>query len=68
MLAMCAAGLLGVNACFAVYDISVAFLHSQDGRRSLCAQSPGRSAGEARVLLATTTSNERDAQGEQVVG
>ena len=29
MIAMCAAGLLGVNACFAVYDISVAFLHSR---------------------------------------
>ena len=27
MTAMCAAGLLGVNACCAVYDISVAFLH-----------------------------------------
>ena len=29
MTAMCAAGLLGVNACFAVYDISVAFLDSR---------------------------------------
>ena len=27
MIAMCAVGLLGVNACFAVYDNSVAFLH-----------------------------------------
>ena len=26
---VCAAGLLGVSACFAVYDISVAFLHSR---------------------------------------
>ena len=29
MIAKCVAGFLGVNACFAVYDISVAFLHSR---------------------------------------
>ena len=29
MIAMCAAGVLGCDACFAVYDISVAFLHSR---------------------------------------
>ena len=29
MIAMCASGLLGVNACFALFDIPVAFLHSR---------------------------------------
>ena len=29
VIVMCAAGLMGANACFAVYGSSVAFLHSQ---------------------------------------
>ena len=29
MIATCAAGLLGVNACFPIYDISVELLHSR---------------------------------------
>ena len=36
-----------------------------DGRGSLCVPSQDRSVGEAGVLLAATTSSERDAQSKQ---
>ena len=68
MIAMCSAPLLGVNACCAVYDISVAFLHSRMGEVVLVHPSQGRPAGDTWLLLATTTSDERDSQSKQTVG
>ena len=38
-----------------------------DGRGGLCAFSQDQSAAEVRVLLTTTTSSERDAEGKQTV-
>ena len=68
MIEMCAVGLPGVAPCFAVDDIFVAFPHSRmDEVVFVHSPMTDQLLAEARVLLATTTSSERDAEGKQVV-
>ena len=68
MIATCAAGLQGVNTSYAVHDIFHCVPTLADGRDGLCAPSQGRPTGKTRVLLVTTTGNERDAQSKHAVG
>ena len=56
------------RTCFAVFDISVAFLHSRMDEVVCVYLALADQLVRSLVLLATTTGSERDMQGEQAVG